>query len=135
MGDPGVDRQHLSFISSCHTTKLHTLSFPTFCLTRSFQDFLDPGNCIDPHDWIVSSLLTFFLRSSSFKYKEREERFSQHYPLHFNPDASLYPMNPFQCMVTVGHNARVFVSNRRPTEQEETAKQRSEGNMERNVWY
>jgi len=34
-GDPGVDRQHLIFISSCHITKIHTLSFPTFGLTRS----------------------------------------------------------------------------------------------------
>jgi len=41
-GDPGVDRQHPIFISSCHTTKIHTLSFPTFGLTRTFQDFMDP---------------------------------------------------------------------------------------------
>jgi hypothetical protein len=33
----------------------------------------------------------------------------------------MYPMNPLQCMVTVGHNARAVVSIRRPTEQEETA--------------
>jgi len=31
-GDPGVDRQHIIFISSCQTTKIHTLSFPTFGL-------------------------------------------------------------------------------------------------------
>jgi hypothetical protein len=33
-------------------------------------------------------------------------------------------------MVTVGHNARVFVYNRRLTEREETAKQLSEGDMQ-----
>jgi len=44
-------------------------------------------------------------------------------------------MNPFRRMVTVGHNARAFVSNRRPTEQEETVKRRSEGNMQRDAWY
>jgi len=37
LGDPGVDRQHLIFISSCHTTKRDTLCFPTFGLTRSFR--------------------------------------------------------------------------------------------------
>jgi len=62
-GDPGVDRQHLIFISSCHTTKIHTLSFPTFRLTRSVRD-LDPRNCVDPHGRVVSYLFTFFLRSS-----------------------------------------------------------------------
>ena len=44
-------------------------------------------------------------------------------------------MNPFRRLVTVGHNARAFVSNRRPTEQEETVKQRSEGDMQRDAWY
>ena len=34
----------------------------------------------------------------------------------------MYPMNPFQCMVTVGPNAKVFVYNRIPTEKEETEK-------------
>jgi hypothetical protein len=29
--------------------------------------------------------------------------------MHWNPDASVYTMNPFRRMVTVGHNARVFV--------------------------
>jgi len=43
-------------------------------------------------------------------------------------------MNPFRRMVTVGHNARVFVWNRRPTEREETAKRRQEGDMWRDVW-
>jgi len=33
--DPGVDRHHLISISSYHTMKIHTLSFPTFGLTRS----------------------------------------------------------------------------------------------------
>jgi len=28
-GDPGVARQHLIFISSCHTTKIHSI-FPNF---------------------------------------------------------------------------------------------------------
>ena len=39
--DPGVDRQHLISISSSHTMKIHTLSFPTFSLTRSFRN-VDP---------------------------------------------------------------------------------------------
>jgi len=121
--DHGVDRHHLISISSYHTMKIYTLSFPTFGPTRSVQDFLDPRNCVDPHSRVVSYLLTF-LRSSSLMYKEREERFSQRHPLHCNPDASGYPMSPFRCMVTVGHNARVFVKYRRPTEREETAKLR-----------
>jgi len=36
-GDPRLDRQHLIFISSCHTTNIRTLSFPTFGPTRSFR--------------------------------------------------------------------------------------------------
>jgi hypothetical protein len=64
-GDPRVDRHHLIFISSCHTTKIQTLSSPIFGLTRSFWDFVDPHNCIDPHGHVVSYLLTFFLRFSS----------------------------------------------------------------------
>jgi len=36
-------------------------------------------------------------------------------------------------MVTVGHNARVFVQNRWPTEREETVKRRSEGDMQRDA--
>jgi len=59
--DPGVDRHHLISISSYHTMKIHTLSFPTFGLTRSVRD---PRNCVDPHGRVVSYLLTF-LRSSS----------------------------------------------------------------------
>jgi len=60
----GVDRHHLISISSYHTMNIHTLSFPTFGLTRSVRDFVDPRNCVDPHAQIVSYLLTF-LRSSS----------------------------------------------------------------------
>jgi hypothetical protein len=61
-GDPGVDREHLILISSCHTTKIHTVSFPTFDLTHCFSDFVDPDNSVDPHSRVVSYLLTFFLR-------------------------------------------------------------------------
>jgi len=42
-------------------------------------------------------------------------------------------MNPFRRMLTVGHNARVFVYNRGPTEREETAKRQSEGDMQRDT--
>jgi len=62
--DPGVDRHHLISISSYHTMTIHTLSFPTFGLTCSVRDFVDPPNCVDPHCQVVSYLLTF-LRSSS----------------------------------------------------------------------
>jgi len=102
LADPGVDRHHLISISSYLTMQIHTLSFPTFGLTCSFQDF------VDPHGQVVPYLLTV-LHSSTLMEKEREERFSLRHPLHCNPDASVYPMNPFRCMVTVGHNARVFV--------------------------
>jgi len=44
--DPVVDRHHLISISSNHTMKIHTLSFPTFGLTRSVCDILDPCNCV-----------------------------------------------------------------------------------------
>jgi len=47
----------------------------------------------------------------------------------------MYPMNPFRRMVTVGHNATVFIYNRIPTKREETAKPRSEGDMQRDVSY
>jgi len=60
--DPRVDRQHLISISSYHTMKIHTLSFPTFGLTRSFCD-VDPCKCVDPQRWVVSCLLTRFLHS------------------------------------------------------------------------
>jgi len=43
------------------------------------------------------------------------------------------PTNPFRRMVTVGHNATVFVLNRIPTEPEEMAKLRSEGDMQRDA--
>jgi len=43
-GRPGVDRHHLISISPYHTMKIHTLSFPTFGLTRSVRDFVDPRN-------------------------------------------------------------------------------------------
>jgi len=64
-GDPGVDRHHLIIISSCHTTKIHAVSFPTFGLTRSCRDFVDPFNCMDPHGWVVSYVVTFFQCFSS----------------------------------------------------------------------
>jgi hypothetical protein len=38
-------------------------------------------------------------------------------------------------MVTAGPNAKVVVSNRRPTEQEEQVKQRLERDMQRDAWY
>jgi len=47
----------------------------------------------------------------------------------------MYPMNPFRRMVTVGHNATVFIYNRIPTEREETAQPRSEGNMQCDASY
>jgi len=56
---PGVDRHHLISISSYHTMKIHTLSFPTFGLTRSVRDFMDAQHRV------VSYLLTRFLRSSN----------------------------------------------------------------------
>jgi len=63
--DPGVDRHHLISTSSYHTMKIHTLSFPTCGLTCSFQDFVDPCNCVDPQQRVVSYLLTRFRRSSN----------------------------------------------------------------------
>ena len=47
----------------------------------------------------------------------------------------MYPTNQFRRMVTVGHNATVSIYNRIPREGEETAKSRSEGNMQRDVSY
>jgi len=61
--DPGVYIHHLISISFYHTMKIHTLSFPTVGLTRSFRDFLDPHNCVDPQHRVVSYLLTHFLCS------------------------------------------------------------------------
>jgi len=37
--DPGLDRHHLISILSHHITIIHTLSFPTFGLTRFVRDF------------------------------------------------------------------------------------------------
>ena len=59
--DPGADRHHLISIASYHTTKVHTLSFPTFGLSRSVRD---PRKCLDFHCRVASYLLTFF-RSTS----------------------------------------------------------------------
>ena len=56
--DPGVDRHHPISISSYHTMKIHTLSLPTFGLTHSVQDFVDPRNGMDPQHPLVSYLLT-----------------------------------------------------------------------------
>ena len=42
--DPGLDRYHLISISSYHTIKIHTLSFPTFGHSRSVHNFADPTN-------------------------------------------------------------------------------------------
>jgi hypothetical protein len=60
--DPGVDRRHLILLSH---NEIHNLSFPTFDLTRSFRDFVDPRNCVGPHGRVASHLLTLFLSSSS----------------------------------------------------------------------
>jgi len=46
LADPGVDRHHLISISSNHTMKIHTLSFPTFGLTRSVRNIVNPRNCV-----------------------------------------------------------------------------------------
>jgi len=56
--DPGVYRHHPISISSYHTMEIHTLSFPTFGLTRTVRDFVDPWR------QVVSHLLTRFLPSS-----------------------------------------------------------------------
>jgi len=47
----------------------------------------------------------------------------------------MYPMNPFRCMATVGHNASVSIYNRIPTEREETGKPPLEGEMQRDAPY
>jgi len=65
--DPGVYRHHLISISCYHTMRMHTLCFPTFGLTRSVRDFVDPGNCVDPQRQLVSYLLTQVLPSSNQK--------------------------------------------------------------------
>jgi len=61
-GDPGLDRHHCIFISSYHPKKIRTMWFPTFRLTRSFRDFMDP------HGWVVSYLLTLCLLAPSFHH-------------------------------------------------------------------
>jgi len=62
--DPGADRDHLISITSYYTMKIHTLLWPTFGLTCTAWDFLDPRNCVDPQCGVVSYLLTWFLLSS-----------------------------------------------------------------------
>ena len=69
------------------------------------------------------------------RWMECGEKLSQRHASHCNPDASAYPMNPFWPTVTDGHNTRVFSQNRRPTEQEETATLRLEGDMQHDAWY
>jgi len=62
--DPGVDRHHLISISSYHTMTIHTLSFPTFGLTRSVRDIVDPRNCVGsstPGSIISSHPIRMFL--------------------------------------------------------------------------
>jgi len=65
LADRGVHRHHLISISSFHTMKIHTLSFPTFSLTCSVRDFVDPRTCVDTQRRVVSYHLTRFLRSSN----------------------------------------------------------------------
>ena len=45
--------------------EIHTVSFPSFDLTRSFQDFVDPRNCVNPRGRVISKLLTLIICSSS----------------------------------------------------------------------
>jgi len=63
-GDPWVDTYHLIFILCYHSTKIHTLTFPTFGLTCSCRDFLDLRNYMDPHGRVVSYIITIPLSSS-----------------------------------------------------------------------
>ena len=51
--DPRVDGHHHISISSYHTTKIHTLAFPTCGVTGSVRDFVDPqcremSDCLTP---------------------------------------------------------------------------------------
>jgi hypothetical protein len=64
-----------------------------------------------------------------------EDRFLPTNPLHSNPDASADPMDPVQRLGTVGHNARVFISNRRLTGLEETVNLGMEGDMQSILGY
>ena len=59
--DTGVDWHHPIFIPSYDTTKIHTLSFPTFSLSCSFRDVVDLPNCVDSHSPVVSYALTVLL--------------------------------------------------------------------------
>jgi len=45
--------------------EIHTVSFPSFELTRSFYDFVNLRHCVDPRGRVVSYLHTFILHSSS----------------------------------------------------------------------
>jgi len=65
LADPGVYRHHPISISSYHTTKIHTLSFPSFGLTHSVRDFMDPHICVDPQCLVESYLLFPFVLSSN----------------------------------------------------------------------
>jgi len=47
--------------------------------------------------------------------------------VHCNFDEIAYQMNPFWQWVTVGHHARVFITNWRPTEPEDIVKLLLEG--------
>jgi hypothetical protein len=134
-GDPGVDRQNLIFISSCHTTKIHTVSCPNFFLTRSFRYFVDPCNCVDPEGPVVSYLLNF-IRFLSLMQKEREERFSQRHPLQSRckrvPNEPIpkyghsWPQRQGVCLIQETNRAR---------RNGETAKRRLEGDMQRDASY
>jgi len=63
--DPRVDRYYLISISTCHTLKIHTLSFQTFSVTHSFHSFVDPGYCLYPPCQVEIYLLTRFQLSSN----------------------------------------------------------------------
>jgi len=58
--DSGADRHYLISISSYHTMKVLTLSFPNFGLTQSVREIGDPCNCVDPQHRAVSYLLTCY---------------------------------------------------------------------------
>jgi len=59
------DRRFIVSSRSVGLYEIHTLSFPSFDLTRTFYDFLDLRNCVYPCGRVVSYLLTLMLRSSS----------------------------------------------------------------------
>jgi len=64
LANSGVDRLYLISISSYHTMTIHTLSFPTFGLTCSVRDIMDPCHCMDPQRRVVLYLLTWLLRTT-----------------------------------------------------------------------